>query len=44
MVRTQIYLNEEEVDILYSLITKAELYSGVRPKEEEKVFHEIRKY
>lgn len=24
----------EEADILYSVITKAELYSGVRPKEE----------
>ena len=26
-----------EADILYSVITKAELYSGVRSKEEEKV-------
>ncbi len=43
MVRTQIYLNEE-VDILYSLVTKTELSSGVRPTEEEKIFHEIRKY
>ena len=30
-------LKAEEADILYSVITKAELYSGVRPKEEEKV-------
>ena len=31
-------IKEEESDILYSVITKAELYSGVRPKEEEDVF------
>ncbi len=27
----------EKSDIFYSVITKAELYSGVRPKEEQKV-------
>ncbi len=30
-------MKAEDADILYSVITKAELYSGVRPKEEEKV-------
>ncbi|MEA3359946.1 MAG: type II toxin-antitoxin system VapC family toxin [Thermodesulfobacteriota bacterium] len=32
----------EETDILYSVITKAELYSGVRQKEEEKVSYLLR--
>ena len=30
-------IKAEEADILYSVITKAELYSGVRPKEEVEV-------
>ena len=30
-------IKAEEADIFYSIITKAELYSGVRPKEEVKV-------
>lgn len=30
-------IRAEEIDILYSVITKAELYPGVRSKEEEKV-------
>ena len=30
-------MKAEDADILYSVITKAELYSGVRAKEEEKV-------
>jgi len=31
-----------ETDILYSVITKAELYSGVRRKEEESVYRLLR--
>ena len=30
-------IKSEDSDALYSAITKAEIYSGVRPKEEEKV-------
>jgi len=30
-------IKSEDSDTLYSVITKAEIYSGVRPKEEEKV-------
>jgi len=30
-------IKAEETDILCSVITKAEIYSGVRPKEEERV-------